>query len=148
MTWRSQFGKRSGVDGCWISKPGFDVTTAAPGDMLLDTSSQVFQCIAKGDSLVASEGKATVAAGTYSVSVGLGGGLGAFSNLAMMATYYVVSNTGVYFPAENMSNTYLSFRVSAGTLILSVTFRGNGGTGTTSVSFSHRAAWSIYRGQF
>jgi hypothetical protein len=148
MTFRAQFGRRSGVSGAWISKPGIDVRTALPGDMLLDTSAQVFQCIAKGDTLILNEGKASIPAGTYGTAVALPASLAPFSNVAMMASYYEVSNAGVVFDAQTISQTYLTFRVSAGVLFLNVTFRSAGGTGTTSVSFQHRAAWSVYRGQF
>jgi hypothetical protein len=146
--WRAQFIKRNGVYGCWVSKPNFDVTTAAPGDFLVDTSSQVFQCIAKGDTLILTEGQGAIGAGTYSASVALPVAFAGFSNIAMIATYYMVSNSGQFFSTQNMTNTYLTFNIVNGVLRLFVTFRSNGGTGTPSVSFDHRAAWTIYRSQF
>jgi hypothetical protein len=145
---RAQFGKRGGVYGCWVSKPGFDVLTCSPGDFLVDTSSQVFQSILRGDSLIVNEGAAAIGAGTYSVSVGLPASVAGFSQLMMMATYYMVQNNGTLFPAQNINNTYLSFTTSGGVLFLRVTFRNAGGTGTASVTFEHRAAYTIFRGQF
>lgn len=146
--WRAQFIKRNGVYGCWVSKPGIDVTTAAPGDFLVDTSSQVFQSVAKGDSLILTEGQGTIGAGIYGTSVTLPAAFAGFSNIAMIATYYMVSTSGQFFSTQNMSNTYLTCNIVNGVLRLRVTFRSNGGTGTPSVSFNHRAAWTIYRSQF
>jgi hypothetical protein len=139
---------RNGVYGYWISKPGIDVTMAQPGDFMLDTSSQVFQSVMKGDTLIMSEGQATIPPGTYGTTVSLPGQFAGFSNLPMMATYYMLSNTGVYYSAENISNTYLKFNVVGGVLRLNVIFRAAGGTGTPQVSFDHHAAWTIFRGQF
>jgi len=148
MAWRAQFGKRGAVYGCWVSKPGFDVLTCAPGDFLVDTASQVFQSIFRGDSLIVNEGQAAIGAGTYGISVGLPASVSGLSNLMMMATYYMVQNNGAQFSAPNISQTYLSFRTAGGVLFLNVTFRANGGTGTANVTFEHRAAYTIFRGQF
>jgi hypothetical protein len=149
MAWRAQFGKRGGVYGCWVAKPGFDVLSCAPGDFLVDTASQVFQSIFRGDSLIFTEGQATVPAGTYGVSVGLPASVSGLSNLMMMATYYVrASDTGTLSPAQNAINTYLSFRTAGGVLFLNVTFRTNGGLGTPNFTLDHRAAYTIFRGQF
>ena len=148
MVNRAQFGLRGGAYGCWVSKPGIDVLSAAPGDFLVDVGSQVFQCVAKGDTVILTEGQATVPAGTYGTSVALPAQFAQFSNLAMLATYYMLSNGGVYFSDQNISNTYLTFHTTSGVLFLNVTFRANGGTGTPSLSYTHHAAWSVYRGQF
>lgn len=148
MTWRVQFGKRGGVYGGWVSKPGYDVTSALPGQFLLDTNSVVYQSVLSGDSLVYTEGSATVPAGTYTTAVYLPAAFAPYSNLSMLATYYMVQNSGAVFTVPNISNTYLTFRITSGVLYLNLTFRTNGGTGTGSVSFSHRVAYSVFRGGF
>ena len=149
MVRRAQFGLRNGVYGAWVSKPGIDVTSAVPGQFLLDTSSQVFQSVFKGDSLVAVEAKAVIPQGTVrSLSVPLPGLLANFSNLMMHATYYLLNNSGQYFAAPNISTTFMTYRVNAGVLILSINWQFSGGTGTDNLTFYHHAAYTVFRGQF
>lgn len=147
--WRVQSGKRGSAYGVWVSKPTIDVTSAQPGQFLIDTSSQVFQCVAKGDLAIAVEGSATIPGGSVlSATVSLPGAFSSFSRLVMHGTYYMVQNNGTYYATPNISNTYVLYKIVSGVLTGSVVFRTNGGTGTPAVSFTHRLAYTIFRSQF
>lgn len=149
MTWRMKSGNfGGGTYGVRVSKPGIDVTTAVTGQFLVDTTSVVYQSVLSGDTAIFSEGSATVPAGTYTASVTLPAAFAPYSNLAMLATYYMVNNSGVVYTVPNISNTYLTFHVTSGVLYLNLTFRSAGGTGTGTLSFTHRVAYSVFRGAF
>lgn len=142
-------GKRGSIYGIWVSKPGIDVTTAQPGQYLVDTSSQVYQSVMKGDLFIATEGSGTISGGsTITNTVSLPAAFSSYSNLMMQGTYYIVQNNGTYFATPNISNTYVLYKIVSGVLTAGVVFRNNGGTGTPSVSFEHRVAYTIFRGQF
>jgi len=147
MVWRQQFGERNGVYGGWISKPGYDVTTCAPGDFLLDTNAQVFQCVLTGDTGILTIGAPTVAAGEYTVAVGLPGEFAPYSNLVVAAVYYIQASSGTVFIGQVISTTYLKHRTSAGVLYLTVGLRASSG-GLGSDPQTHRARWSVFRAQF
>ncbi len=127
---------------------------AAPGDFLVDTASQVFQSIAKGRYAdLYNEGQATVVpAGTYEKAAYL-----FRRNVAQFFQpdddgnlLHGAATTARQFQRQNISE-HLSdvYDIGGGVLFLNVTFRfANGGTGSASVSFNHRAAWTVFRGQF
>lgn len=147
MVWRQQFGERNGAYGGWISKTGYDVTICAPGDFLLDTNAQVFQCVLAGDTALKVEGAASVPAGAYNTAVGLPSEFAPFSNLVVSAVYYIVANSGIVFIGSTISNTYLKHCTVSGVLNLSVVYRGTGG-GVGGDPQTHRARWSVFRAQF
>ncbi len=41
-------GERNGAYGLWVSKPGYDVFTAPPGDLMFDSDAGMLQVVAKG----------------------------------------------------------------------------------------------------
>lgn len=147
MVWRQQFGERGGVYGGWISKPGYDVTTCAPGDFLLDTNAQVFQCVLTGDTGIMTEGGPAVPAGTYTASAGLPSEFAPYSNLVVAAVYYIQASSGTVYIGQVISNSYLKHNTVAGVLNLSVVLRATGG-GIGSDPQTHRARWSVFRAQF
>jgi hypothetical protein len=147
MVWRQQFGERNGVYGGWISKPGYDVTTCAPGDFLLDTNAQVFQCVLTGDTGLLTVGAGTVAAGAYTTAVGLPGEFAPFSNLVVNAIYYILTASGTTFIGQNNTTTYLKHNTVSGVLNLSVVLRASMG-GFGGDPQTHRARWSVFRAQF
>lgn len=140
--WRSQRGQRGASFGGWISKPGFDVTTCAPGDFLLDTTTQVYQTIAKGDALlVTNPGVAT-----YTQTVSLPAQFASYSNIVMWANLYI-SASGVA-PFDHTWDGYfdLKFKVVSGVITFSL--KSTVVYGTPSNPASLRSAWSAFRGQF
>lgn len=147
MVWRQQFGERNGVYGGWISKPGYDVTTCSPGDFLLDTNAQVFQCVLTGDTGILTIGGPTVAAGEYTVAVGLPGEFAPYSNLVVNAVYYIQAASGTVYVGQVISTTYLKHRTASGVLYLTVGLRAAVG-GIGSNPQTHRARWSVFRAQF
>lgn len=147
MVWRQQFGERGGAYGGWISKPGYDVTTCSPGDFLLDTNAQVFQCVLTGDTGILTVGGPSVAAGDYTVSVGLPSEFVPYSNLVVSAVYYIQASSGTVYIGQVISTTYLKHRTVSGVLYLTVTLRAPiGGIGSNPQT--HRARWSVFRAQF
>jgi hypothetical protein len=144
--WRQQFGERGGVYGGWISKPGFDVTTCAPGEFLLDTNAQVYQCVLTGDTGIVATGTATVPAGAYTVSVGLPSEFAPYSNLVVTAVYYIRSASGIVYIGQVISSSYLKHNTVGGVLNLTVVLRSS--TGGISDTQTHYARWSVFRAQF
>lgn len=143
MVWRQQFGERGGVYGGWISKPGYDVTTCSPGDFLLDTNAQVFQCVLSGDSSIVTVGSPSTPAGSYSISVGLPGAFSAYSNLVVSVLFYGV-NGGTVYIGEGIGNAYLLHNTVSGTLNLTAVLP----TGSSNSGTIFRARWSVFRAQF
>lgn len=145
MAWRAEFGNRNGVFGAWVSKPGIDVTTAAPGQFLLDTSSQIFQCVLAGDTLMAQN--PTV--GNFVQTVPLPANFGAFSRIVMWAHLYELNlNTGAITWDDNFNGRFDGlFRTGGGvltlTLISTVDYSATGVPPT-----QLRIAWSIFRAVF
>jgi hypothetical protein len=73
MTWQTQFGKRAPSFGCWIAKPGYDVTTASSGNMLFDTSKLGMQPLQSGPVLLYGHGEGGTGNIIKTVSLSVGG---------------------------------------------------------------------------
>jgi hypothetical protein len=73
------FGNRSGTYGLFISRPGVDVLTATPSQLLLDTSSFINQ--------VVQAGSATLTPGSSSLTITLDSSLASVSNRFLWFTY-------------------------------------------------------------
>lgn len=144
MVWRGQFGERNGSFGGWISKPGYDVTTAAPGNFLLDTNSQVFQVILRGSTnLVANNRiKDQLVSKTYTVPL---------PTVASSFSRLYVSGSAAYF------DTYYQVWVSRKFLIFqdeNIQWSINNGVLTITHTYDYYTSmsctlwWTVYRGQF
>lgn len=147
MVWRAQYGERNGVFGGWFSKPGIDVRFARPGEFLLDTSSQVYQTVAKGDQFFVSNPQTGA---SYSRSIALDAQLAPYSNLFMWADAYVFDNaTGAIYTNFNLTSEAMldiRFNVVSGVVVLTCV------CATTFppmlASRDLRASWSVFRAQF
>jgi hypothetical protein len=144
MPWRAQFGQRGSAFGAWVSKPGIDVTTAQPGQFLLDISTQVYQAVLAGDTgIVTNPG-----VGNYTATVTLPAAFSAYSRLVMWAHLYEL-NTGDSSVSwdDNYNGRFDGmFRIVNGVLTL---------TATSTISYAGvnpprqlRIAWSIFRAVF
>lgn len=147
MVYRMQRGYRDGVFGAWISKPGYDVTTSAPGDFMLDTNSRIYQIVMAGDTSIFVAGAATYGAGDYTVSVGLPSDFAGVSNLIAHAIYYALKNDGTILSFGTIASSYLKYHITGGVLYLTSNQSAGGGYGG-GVTYDYRASWIIYRAQF
>jgi hypothetical protein len=139
MVWRQQFGLRNGVYGGWISKPGYDVTTCSPGDFLLDTNAQVFQCVLSGNTNLGNAG----AAGVYNTAVGLGGAFAPFSNFFVDVILYAIDTVGNTVIGQGLDNYITEFKYNTVSGVL--TFSLNMAIASSYVFY---ARWSVFRAQF
>lgn len=144
MTQRMEIGNRGAALGMWVSKPGIDVTTASPGDFLLDISTQVYQCVLAGDTAMVTNPLVA----TYTQTVSLPAAFASFSNLVMSAHLYEQNtSTGTITWDDNYNGRFDGmFHISAGVLTLTV---------TSTVSYSGvsppqqlRISWQIFRASF
>lgn len=144
MAWRGCFGQKGAQFGAWISKPGYDVLTASPGDYLLDTNSFVAQTVLKGDTLVATN----PSAGTHQTSVPLPSTYSSYSNLLCWGFGYVLWNGDTQwspYQNERAAGNSWGMWTSTGVLYLRVV--------TDDFSYvqdtlQFRIAWIVMRGQF
>lgn len=149
MVWRGQFGERNGSHGGWISKPGYDVRTAAPGNFMLDTDSQVFQIVARGTTIVLVISSQDIPARTETVSVNLPSPFATFSRLFVSATFTNYSSSdGLTYTLKFTDPTerLLYWRVSNGVLTFYFQHPLIRGLAANTVTFV--ANWTIYRCQF
>ena len=149
MVWRGQFGERNGSFGGWISKPGYDVTTAAPGNFLLDTNSQVFQIVLRGTNTILVHSQANTPAGTATASISLPSAFSSFSRLFVSATFtFYASSDGSTLTKKfvDPSTELLYWSVSSGVLTFYYTHPFFQAINSGSITFI--VNWTIYRGQF
>lgn len=104
---RSSFPAGGGVD-LWVSKPGNDVTAAAPGQLLLGGGVGIYQIIASGKTLIAS---GNVSGGTYLIN--LPAEVPAVADLFCWAQVYHTSGGNVNYSYRYMTNNinHAAFRV-------------------------------------
>jgi hypothetical protein len=149
MVWRQLNGVRGGVNGGWISKPGYDVTTCNPGDFLLDTSSQVFQCVQKGNNSLLTLGNFVTSPGTRTTTVSLPAIFSSYTNLIVQGTFYSTTPGGSY-SNDLETDPYCKYNASSGVLTISiVNVSSLGPIGADPNNYpTYWLAWSIFRGQF
>lgn len=146
MTWRGCFGQRGLSFGGWISKPGYDVLSASPGDFLLDTDSMCFQMVANGDTSIIYG--ANLSAGTYSATALLPSEFSGTSRLFVAGVGYSngVTRGGTYVNGPTGNDTY--YGVTSGTtLTLTATLYG-GYTGLDDPIWDVRISWTVLRAQY
>jgi hypothetical protein len=147
MVWRAQYGERNGIFGGWFSKPGIDVTLAQPGEFLLDTSSQVYQTVAKGDTVFVANPQAST---SYSKSIVLDPQFAPYSNLFMWADAYVFDNStgGVFTNYNFASESMLDIRFNVVSGVVQLTCVCSSIFPPMIASRVLRASWSVFRAQF
>lgn len=126
MTGRIRLGVKGSSEGLWVSKPGFDVSIANPGDMLFDSDAQAYQVIASGSQHIADAWTSgTSSETTLTVSTALG--IGSYSNVALWfdLSIQVMFNDGS-FPDSNYIRTIRETancrgRITSGTLYITCT---------------------------
>lgn len=137
MSQRVLLGVLGGVPGLYVSKPGFDVSTAAPNQLLLSPESKIANII---DSGVINLGALTTSG---SSTVTLTSSLSSFSNLQVSFVWWGVDSGGNIFPMPNTAAaaTTLTATTSSGSL----TFTFASSDGFSGVTW--HVAWAVFRGQ-
>lgn len=125
-----------------MSKPGIDVTTASPGQFLLDTSSQVYQRVASGSTLVVTNPNV----GAYTATVSLGGAFTPYSNLAVLAALQMIRSGATNYDPIWTGTFTLRQHVTAGALYLTVDSRADYTPVSPAAQFW--ANWCVFRGQY
>lgn len=142
MTWRWQRGHRGSAFGFWLSKPGYDVTTAAPGDFLIDTNSLIYQVAAYGDTSIVAAGGGTINPGEYTAAVGLPSDFAGVSNLMTHAIFYATNGSNLLSFA-NIQSAYMKHHIAGGVLYLKAVIQAAQGNG-----YDFRTSWMVYRAPF
>lgn len=125
---------------------------ASPGQFMLDTNSQVFQTVLKGNSNIltlAGAGASVPAGYVISKSVVLPAEFSAFSRLITSCVYTTSRSGAGSFDEGSITGSYLKWRVSGGVLVITLTFiEPDGNSSITSDTYTYDANWSIYRAIF
>lgn len=146
MVWRGCFGQKGSRFGGWISKPGYDVLLASPGDFLLDTDSMCFQMIQQGDTRVVSG--ANLSAGTYSTTVSLPSEYSGTSRLFVFGTGYSnnITDGGTYVNGRTGNDVY--YGVTSGAVLTLTAVLYGGYTSLADTVWDIRISWTVLRAQY